>query len=452
MGVPILVDKLQEGWIVSENVYSGNRILIKEDVVLTSKIIERLKQELSKDGNKAHFVEVTLPEKATEEEKEQLELLSRKHEPFRKKTFEVDYDIPSYISKDLEIDTINSLKKAYVESEKNLASTLNVVSNCVKNITDYIEKNPDFSYSLGRYKDSLTEAEVFEHALRVSEFSVVLANIYNQSHENSNKKINLDAIGTAALLHDYGIRFSNENEMKKLSVYQLGNSFLEYYPTIEPDLLQKPYDEKYRTVYAYVSLKNHLDSSVLKMILLSSESELGNINLHLKNNKTEPTDIAAKIIFLCNVYDSLLYRAIKDNNSLEEVIDQMKQMDSVGSINHEIFDLFINNIPLYSVGVRVLLSNGKYATVIERFRGKDYMTKPILKTLVEPPEKPDLIDLRTTTNVTIVEVVGSSEKLSDKIRQITDDQLKTMNIVSLPVNEYIIDIDTGYDYEKPKAM
>ena len=55
---------------------------------------------------------------------------------------------------------------------------------------------------------------------------------------------------------------------------------------------------------------------------------------------TKSSIFIAKIIFLCNVYDSLLYQAITNNTSLEDVIEQMKQMDHFGSINHKIFDLF----------------------------------------------------------------------------------------------------------------
>lgn len=424
MGVPICVDNLREGWVIAENVYFDNRILIKAGVVLTNSIIDKLKQRLQEDNKRVHFIYVT-----SDNKKELLEE-SKKQEAFRNHILKCDYDIPNYISKDIEIETFNSLKTSYVSSGKELNDTLKIINNCLSKIILTMQANPNFSFSLGQYKDSLKENALYEHSYRVAQFSIMLANIYNNTVADPNKKINLYSIGTAALLHDYGVSFSDNQRMKSLSSYQLSNNFMEHYPTIPKDLLQNPYNPKYRTVYSYSFFKNLLDNSTLNMILWSSESELGNINMGLKNDKPGPIYTAAKIIFLCNLYDSLIYDTINNNTSLENVSEKMKQMDKCGSINHELFELFINNIPLYSIGVRVLLSTGEYATVVETFKGKDYIAKPIVKTITSDPNESKIIDLRTTTNITI-SIVGSNETITDKINSITDQQLKTIDIASI---------------------
>ena len=140
--------------------------------------------------------------------------------------------------------------------------------------------------------------------------------------------------------------------------------------------------------------------------------------------------MAAKIIFLCNLYDSLLLNTISNNENLENVSSLLEAFIANGLVNNTLGNLFINNIPLYSVGVRVELSNGEYATVVERFNGKD-SSKPIVETLTNPPFIPEVIDLRKITNITIKRIVASSELLDEKIKEITQNQLETLGITSI---------------------
>ena len=140
----------------------------------------------------------------------------------------------------------------------------------------------------------------------------------------------------------------------------------------------------------------------------------------------------------------MLTNVISNNKSLENISSALEILVKNGIINETIGRLFLDNIPLYSVGVRVELSTGEYATVIERFIGHN-VAKPKVETLVNPPLVPRTIDLRETTTITVKRIVASNELLDDKIREITKEQLQTMDITSIepfisdfegvPVNE-----------------
>ena len=428
MSIPVSLWSLKgnEGFILAEALFNPTSEipLCPASKPLDENIIEQLKKYFSKGKMPSSnlTIKVTYDSKTLTDE--QLKIV--------KNIEEQNCDVPSYLSEGLHDQTLDALKKTYRASKQNLTDTLKIVNECIDDIAVHIQDNPDISYSLGEYKRHFdNEDSVFEHSMRVAQFSVALANIYNQNLTSHDGYINLKSIGTAALLHDYGTSFKNADEMKKLSLFQLGNNFLSNYPTIPSDLLQQPYNERFRIVYAYSSLKNFLDNSTLTMILLSSESENGKVGLGIKKDKTDAVSMSAKIIFLCNLYDSLLYNTISTNQSLENVSSTLNQLAENGAINKELTKLFADNIPLYSVGVRVLLSTGEYATVVERFKGNDSY-RPVVKTLVNPPMQPSIIDLRTTTNVTILNVVGSNEQLSDKINEITKQQLETMAMTSIP--------------------
>ena len=429
MGIPISLNGIRgdEGWLLAEPIrnYFG-QTLCPADKLLDTTTIDLLKK---------HYIKLNKPIKdIVVHVKFQSKTLTDKQKELMENIQKQNCDIPSFISPELQIKTIVALKEAYNPSEGNLKNALKVVDECLDDLAQRIQTQSEFSYSLGQYKYPLSMTNVLEHALRVAQFSVVLADIYNKQLSTTDQRISLQSIGTAALLHDYGTCFEDKKEMRKLSLYQLGESFIKTYPNIPSDLLQQPYNEKYKNVYAYAALKNFLDSPTLNTILLSGESENGKgLNcLNIVNRKTTSSAMAAKIIFLCNLYDSLLKRTLETDASLENVSTTLEMLVKNGVIHNQLGNLFLNNIPLYSVGVRVLLSTGEYATVVERFTGTD-ATKPIVQTLVNPPLRSTTIDLRNTTNITIAKIVGSNELLDQKIKEITDWQLKSMEITSIPL-------------------
>lgn len=84
----------------------------------------------------------------------------------------------------------------------------------------------------------------------------------------------------------------------------------------------------------------------------------------------------------------------------------------------DVFTLFLNNISLYPVGTKVLLSDNQYAVVVRNNSG--FPSKPLVLTLT--PASSVLIDLSETTNITIRRIVKTDEEV-DKVDVIHSEQL-----------------------------
>ena len=104
---------------------------------------------------------------------------------------------------------------------------------------------------------------------------------------------------------------------------------------------------------------------------------------------------ASKIIHLCCIYDDLLKKAIVSNQPLENVVSALELYSLNGMLDKELTDLFIKHVPLYSVGIKVKLSDDKIAIVKETFTERINNYKPIVQII---PTK-EIIDLRTITLV-----------------------------------------------------
>lgn len=440
MSIPVSVKNLAVDWYLADNLYSTDdkRLLLKKSSKLTNTIIERLQKEFLVNDNSNYYVDVTLdPTDTMDDEKLKEEV--EKLEITRELIYEQDNDIKSFVNDDLKNQVIVSLNESYY-SLKQIEDNIDSIKKCISDITYQVLTNKNFCYSLGQYKeDTATKGD--EHSFRVAQFAIVLADIYNKQVERG-KKIDLDAIGLAAILHDYGTRFKDKKEMERLSSLEFTNSFVNKYG-INSDILNQSYVEKYHSIYSYIDLSNKLSSSVCNMILLSNSTENSYL-LSIHKDQTSPYIVASKIINLCNFYDSLLSIVIKDNISLENVSTSLFQLAENGLINKELTNLFFENIPLYSIGVRVLLSNGWYGTVVERYTGNDSF-KPKVKIIGKDinnfdsttfDDIPNEIDLRETTTITVKRIVASSEILSTKIKlnsvnAIVNDQLNTRHISSL---------------------
>lgn len=412
MSMPISLAELDgtEGFILSETIYNHDGTsLFAEGRLLDSTTVQLLKNYFRRAECRVKDVFIPVNYKL------ELELKLKK---------EQNHDISGNVSQKLKNNTLEALFKTYTAPEESLAENITVIGNCVAEIARYIEKNQDLSYSLGQYK---TSSNVFNHSLRVAQFSVALANIYNKKLGQKEEKIDLKSIGTAALLHDFGIRYQDKKEMEKLSSKHLSDTFFDFYPTIPSTVLEQPYEEKYKNVYTYTALGRFLDSTTKTMILLSGEGENERANIVSKETKKDAISTASKIIYLCNLYDSLLYNTIQADINLENVSSLVAQLVENKVVDKELGNLLLNEIPLYSTGVRVLLSTGEYATVIESFRGNE-AAKPIVKTMVNPPFQPRKIDLRETTTTTILKIIASDEKLSDKVEKITSEQIRSINM------------------------
>jgi len=266
--------------------------------------------------------------------------------------------------------------------------------------------------------------EPSEHSVRTATYAVALANTYNKrikdsiamlpEKEKKKRRIDLENIAVAALLHDVGRLCADEKIRKGIKKYSLlGDSF----PGLTEDKyydLQENYDEKFVPYYGYslLSQTQTLESIVKSTILLSGEDEAGLGPLKTQKNIISSKlnhIMAAKMINICSHFDEYMMENLKDQVSLEKVQYDFTSLFANQQFNVELLYDFMKTIPLYPIGTKVKLEgtvNG-YAVVERNFTDLENYGKPILLTL---PDK-KYVDLSKTTKTIIKEVVGNEVQM-----------------------------------------
>lgn len=416
------IDYLKEGMIVNETVFLGKAALISSGMVLTEQLIERLKKH--KDLLEHNTLKVSITN-----------LPIQKQQEIRK---EIEWNQNS-VETTIDINIKNEIKETLKSTIQSNSKPIELVQKCATTITNSLYWNqfkiinektkekawvPNLEYDLEDYEE---QNDIYEHSLRVSQFAVVVAAAYNlKQAQLGNKKetINLEKIATAALLHDYGLRYQDPNAMKTLSKYKLSNHLIESY-NIDSDILTKPYDEKNSPIYSFISLP--LDNTITNMILYSKENDMKNGPLKASKddiNTSNNIKMASRIINLCNLYDDILKQAINNgingqNMNLENVSAVMDFAATNGLIDKELMDIFYENIPLYSIGTRVQLSDNRYARVIKRTTNKQLSSKPTVITT-----DGEIVDLsKAPLNLTIKRIVTKNEKLSNLVNNMALEQI-----------------------------
>lgn len=325
-----------------------------------------------------------------------IKIIDIKLTPEQELAYEADKGVITTISPNIMKDSKKAIKNFDTEE---------IIKNS-KLLTASILNNDLFNYNLADYKEIY---DIFSHSVRVASFSTLLAKYYNDSLESFvnptllNKcKINLEHIATAAMLHDIGKLCKNEKILKKIA--SINSNFSRIFPAIEKKNLSI-YNEEFSSIYSYLLLCNNkqIDSNIKMMILLSNEAENGQGPLELNENYRNSRQnfiFGSKIIRLCSMYDEELYKMINQNESLENISSKLDYYAVNKIINNELEQLFMNHVPLYSKGVKVKLSNDKYAIVEESFHGRMFISKPLVRTI---PDN-ELIDLRNELSITIKEI------------------------------------------------
>ena len=385
------INMVRPGMRLLETVVAPNGIaLIKGGTVLTENHIELLKRrgtsELSIDLN-----------------------------PDEKEKYQYDNNVIPTVSTGVVKKVAGSLKS--INNGLDDTKTEEILEYA-KRLTDDIFKNKDFVYKLTDYKGN---TDYYEHIVRTATYAVNVAKTYNAAlfklnitdSEIESKKISLENIATAALLHGIG-KLCNDEKVRvgiKNYVY-LGDKF----PGLTQDKikeLKSKYDGKFDSYYGYSMIRdnNVLPSEVKVMVLFSDEND--NDDGPLKplgyRNITDKHIICAKIINLCSLFDTYMMDNIKEEITLENAYYQFMNLFKSGAFDEKLSAYFRDSIPLYPVGTKVLIHGivDSYAVVIENFTDDYGYTRPKLLTI---PDK-EIVDLRETTDTTIKQVVGDEVKM-----------------------------------------
>lgn len=319
----------------------------------------------------------------------------------------------------------NDVREALLEN--NIEKIEDSASKMVEAIKDSIDLNgsfTNFKYDLQSYnKDN----DSLEHSIRVAAFSIALAHLYNEqlkksfnAYDKSDERlVNLDEIAVASLLHDRGRNCYSEKTLENIEKLSNNAKLRNILPGLA-DVPLSVYEDKYIPVYSLALINDdpRLSDNIKYMILYSSEMENGNGPLRAKGfekNNLFSYISGAKILHLCSLYDDYLSHCVHENESFENIVTIIGHAASHGVINENLANLFLNNIPIYSAGNKVLLSTGEKATVIKSSTGYTDTTRP----KVRVDSSGEVIDLGSATTITIIRIADDDLCLED----IVDGQL-----------------------------
>lgn len=324
-------------------------------------------------------------------------------------------EVEETVNPDLRSATEDSLKE-FLKNPSD--SNMEKIKENTKKIVETIEDTQNAQYDLEMYLKQTNDMS--SHCVRVACFSILLAKIYNNNLKKSNQGplIDLNDIAIAAVLQDVGTMYKDKqipNIEKKIP-----DSVERVLPGIK-DTPFDTYDEQYLPVYSYCAVAGmrNISSAAKLMILLSKEPETGDGCLKLStetSKKRTDFNYGAKIINVCNMYDNSMKQTIDNGNSLEEVVSELGYYARNGIINNEIQDLLFNNVRLYPIKTRVVLSNGEVAVVENSRVGQQDSYKPVVHTRPYPGQR---IDLKETTNVTIKSILSK-----EMFKKIVKDQIE----------------------------
>lgn len=305
-----------------------------------------------------------------------------------------------------------------VEKIENSASDM---ITAVLNDFDVDKGFSNFKYDLQSY---MASDDSLSHSIRVATFSIILAHLFNEDlkkklyarKEYEDQKVDLKDVAIAALLHDKGKNHYENDVLDKIDSLAKNEKLRSILPGIV-DVPTDRFDDKYIPLYSFCQITDIpelSDSDVKYMVLYSSESE--NKSGPLKaigfgSDNTESFLSGAKIIHVCSLYDDYLAHCVHSGESLENTVSVVGHAASHGVIDANLTNLFLNNVPIYSVGNKVELSTGELAVVQETFTGYTYTTRPIVKTLSNGEE----IDLRDERLITIIGVPQDESSLEDVV-------------------------------------
>lgn len=391
MEIPL--NEATSGMILDRDIIKGELILLRQNSILNPDAIERLQ----KFG--IEKIEV----------RKQKERINRHNSGENE---EEQYTIDKQL--------YNKTKEAFIE--KNLEKLESSASDMVKAVLKEVDMDGSFSkikFNLESYniKNGNPLDYFLNHAIRVTTFSIILAYLYNNGRGKlGRKQIDYKDISMASLLHDVCYRHQDEDFYYKINtLIKQGNLDSNWNNNATE------FDPRLTGLYSYCIANEYkgISRNTKSMILFSSEYENNSGPLKSEiftKQKDNPSIVGAKIIHICSLYDNYLSHYINNNEELENVTAVLGEAAKNGVINEELTNTFINNIPLYPMGTKVILSTGAIATVVKPFTGYNFNSRPIVKIL----NTGEIINLKEEISIIIKDICIDQ----NRINSIVNNQLK----------------------------
>lgn len=225
---------------------------------------------------------------------------------------------------------------------------------------DIITANDILLYDIGSYLNQ----ENYNHLVNTTNIAVIITKKYNEL-VNKEDRISIKDIALASLLQDIGRNAKEPFILNRLkNKYEaVINSLCQEYSNIDENIFVI-YNSKFHPVYSYLLTLNYdINDDVRKAILLHHEKESGENSLLGKTFKElgdETISInMARILKLADLYDILLAKNTSEKEScpFKDIGKQIDKMVASGFVNALLTNILKTMIPIYQVGMKVLLSD-----------------------------------------------------------------------------------------------
>lgn len=312
------VNELKVGMITAKEIRSQGTILLGEGISITKQTISKLRD--------AYFysqIEVYCEENDTINNNydKRTKTIAQVEKNFIELSFDVQHIFKNM--ENLQLSSMEEVRKFAARIQEELEST----SSIIKNIVLY-----------GSGSDT-----IYRHGVNVAALSTILGRWIGLNEQQ------LNLLTYSAILHDFGkIKISKDILDKSGVLTPKEFNLIKQHPVIG---------------YNYIKQIKFLDKSVSFGVLMHHEKSDGSgYPLGLKGDKIHQF---AKIIAISDVFDAVnsdrIYKKSKKPFEALELI----QNESLGKLDYEYCNIFLNHVINYYMGESVLLNNGHICKIIQ---------------------------------------------------------------------------------------
>lgn len=290
--------------------------------------------------------------------------------------FTEDLMITEVIRPELKREALKMVHDLFLDN-KNLPMEQHNLQEIVMNVMEEVLNNGDVMCNMLDIKTY--DDYIYFHSVNVAVLSAMIGASCNMNEAE------LNILTTAALLHDVGKRFVEEEVLNvKRALTEEERIMIVQHPKLGYDFLKENFDflpEVYTSVLEHHEWYNGCGYPMRK-----SGSEI---------------PIYARIIKLADVYDALTsklpyHEAVPPSEAVEYIM-----ANAGAEFDPELVDVFMRKIAVYPVGCEVSLSDGRTAVVMENH--KEFILRPKVKVIPTG----EIIDLKSDENarsLTILEL------------------------------------------------
>lgn len=263
--------------------------------------------------------------------------------------------------------SIKNLIKSILKSDD-----VNELHDLAVFLTEIVSNAKELKFDTSTYL-----SQDYSHMVNTIIITSLLAKKYNEISE-STLQVDIESAIYASILADIGRRAKNKETLHflKENYNEDLKEFRKLVPNLKLSLFSK-YDSKYHPIYSYFFCKYYKTSENVKMaVLLHHEKESGELSLlntPLESKEDEEYARIARIIKLADLFD-IIYRnnaLNKTDNPFDGIGRKLDAIVASNFVNAKLTNILKTIIPIYQVGMKVLLSDGTVG-IISATDANDY--------------------------------------------------------------------------------